>query len=115
MHVPNATSATVAPEKVTRYLLDPTNPRNGGKATFFFGFRFTRERWGELVDALREHVQQHEMHSTQGDEHGVRYTVIGRLRSPDSRNPLARSVWQVDVGATTPRFISAYPRKDEGE
>jgi len=43
--LPNAANSVVPMEKITRYLLDPTNPRNGGKPGFFSQFGFTAEDW----------------------------------------------------------------------
>jgi hypothetical protein len=40
---------------------------------------------------------------------GPRYEVEGSLRTPDSRNPHIRTVWQVDKGQLAPRLITAYP------
>jgi len=41
---------------------------------------------------------------------GTRYVVEGLLNTPDSRNPLIRTVWFIETGQTSPQFITAYPQ-----
>lgn len=110
MFVPNADGAVVAPEKVTRYLLVPDHPQNGGKAAFFFLFGFTHDQWDVLIAALAEHVQTHEIEEIIPEPGRTKYTVVGPLRTPDGRNPSVRTVWQIETGSTIPRFITAYPQ-----
>jgi len=107
--LPNAEYATVAPEKITAYLLNPANRQNQGKAAFFFAFGFTLVSWPVLATALHAQAMRYEVDGMREDAFGVRYTLTGMLETPDGRNPTVRSVWQIDAGATVPQFISAYP------
>ena len=52
MTLPGAERAVVEPAKVRDYLLSPEHPVGRGKARFFTGLGFRRERWPELRDAL---------------------------------------------------------------
>lgn len=61
MYLPFATHAVIPPEKVTRYLLNPTNLNNQGKPGFFFRFGFTIEGWQILAAAFQEHARQYEV------------------------------------------------------
>jgi hypothetical protein len=45
--------------------------------------------------------------------HGQKYIVDGILRAPDGLTALVRTVWIVDIGGDTPRFVTAYPREQE--
>jgi len=112
MHVPNADQATIAPEKITRYLLIPEHPQNQGKAAFFFRFGFIEERWELLAASLAEHVRAHEIEQIIPESGRTKYTVVGPLWMPDGRSPLVRTIWQVDAGTTSPRFITAYPQEE---
>lgn len=112
MQVPNANQAIVAPEKIVRYLLVSEHPQNQGKAAFFSRFGFTQERWGVLAAAFAEHVRTHEIEQSIPEVGRTKYTVVGPLRTPDGRSPLVRTIWQVDVGTPSPRFITAYPQEE---
>ncbi|MCA1667150.1 MAG: hypothetical protein LC793_07080, partial [Thermomicrobia bacterium] len=57
MNLPNPEYALVASEKITRYLLDPANSRNRGKAAVFFGLGYTQEQWERLAIDLLAHGQ----------------------------------------------------------
>lgn len=106
--LPNAADAVVAREKIVLYLLVPEHPENSGKAAFFFRFGFRRDRWEEMARAFQAHTR-HDVAGIINAPFGVVYTIEGPLNTPDRRMPAVRSVWQIDTGATVPRFITAYP------
>ena len=109
MKLPDADQAVVAREKITDYLLSLTSPRGASKARFFRQFGFQVAEWEVFAAALRSHCQQHEVAATLETEYGIQYVIIGRIETPDGRNPNIRAVWQVDNGADYPRFITARP------
>ena len=109
MRLPNAEQARVDRAKVVDYLLSTEHREGGPKAGFFLRFGFTREHWEDLMDALRLHAARHEVVRVVPTEHGVRYVLDGILETPDGRNPIVRTVWQIDSGDDLPRLISAYP------
>ncbi len=109
MRLPNAERAVVAMEKITEHLLNSDNPRNRVKAAFFTRFGFTIDDWQVLAAALRQIATTDDVRETKADSFGVRYVAIGRLSLPDHRDPLVKTIWQVDNGGTVPRFISANP------
>ena len=53
--VPNIGNVTLDDQKITKYLLDDTYPRNQGKAKFFNSFGFTQTNWQDLRKALLDH------------------------------------------------------------
>lgn len=85
----------------------PEHPQNQGTAAFFLRFGFTRQRWELLAAALAEHIRTHEIEQIIPEPGRTKYTVVGRLRMPDGRSPLVRTVWQVDVGL--PPHVSSLP------
>ena len=113
MKLPNANQAVAEHEKIVDYLLNPTHRYGASKARFFMHFGFRSEQWEELSQALREHGQTHEVTRERETGFGPRYEVEGQLRCPDGRQPLVRSVWQMDRGEVAPRLITAYPLDDE--
>jgi hypothetical protein len=42
---------------------------------------------------------------------GLRYSIIGALKSPDGSTPSLCTVWQLDKEQLAPRLITAYPAK----
>ncbi|MFM8807825.1 MAG: DUF6883 domain-containing protein [Chthoniobacterales bacterium] len=42
-------------------------------------------------------------------EHGTSYAVDGPLSAPDGSRLQVRSVWFIDSGGDTPRFVTAHP------
>lgn len=115
MKLPHADQAAVASSKILKYLLDETHPKGKDKAIFFMRFGFTREDWEGLEAALLGHAAQHEVASRLETPEGVHYAVEGELQTPDNRNPQLRSIWAIDKGSDTPRFITAYPLKKNSE
>lgn len=65
-----------------------------------------------LAAALAEHIRTHEIEQVIPEPGRTKYTVLGPLRMPDGRSPLVRTVRQVDMGSTVPRFITAYPQEE---
>ena len=99
----------MAREKITDYLLSLTSVDGASKARFFREFGFRVEEWEVFAAALRRHCRQHEVLTTKATEWGIQYVIIGTLESPDARNPVVLTVWQIDYGADYPRFISGRP------
>ena len=97
--------------KITDYLLASVNPRGRATAHFFHSFGFSVDRWEELAAALKSHAVSNEVARVVETAYGSRYHVDGRMETPDGRNPVIRSVWQVDPGSVHPRFITAHPRR----
>lgn len=108
IRLPNAEACRVAPEKVTRYLLDPRHARGASKSAFFERFGFTPASWRDLSDALREHAAHRPVTKIVETSYGRRFTLRCRLSSPDGRDPCIVSVWQIDDGGT-PFLVTAYP------
>ena len=109
MRVPNAQYAWVAPGKITDYLLSTASSHSRGKAGFFSRFGFESDRWEVLADALRSHCVQNDVAEVEETVYGTQYVIVGPIDTPDGRNPVIRTVWQVDHGADYPRFITARP------
>lgn len=109
MRLPNAEEAKVERRKIAEYLLCVSHPDGAAKAEFFGRFGFSLERWEILAEALRKHGQSHGVTKRVESAFGTRYSVDGRLDTPDGRNPSVRTVWIVEKGSRVPRLITAYP------
>ncbi len=109
MKLPNAGKIVVEREKIAGYLLNRAHPYGASKARFFLEFGFQAGKWEELVQALRQHGQTHEVKRARETGYGPRYEVEGQRHAPDGRSPQVRSVWQLDHGEVASRLITAYP------
>jgi hypothetical protein len=109
MKLPNADRAVLESRKVVDYLLNAAHPDNGGKAAFFESLGFALSDPELLIEALRA-VARGEVGSKVASGHGDKYVIDGTLTSSAGRVGLVRTVWIIDRGATTPRFVTAYPR-----
>jgi len=112
MKLPSRELAIVEQEKICSYLLNQDHRYGASKAKFFMKFCFTLEAWKVLADALRKHGQLHEVSRVKETDFGLRYEIDGELVTPDGRQPLVRTVWQVDMCATAPRLITADPLEE---
>ena len=107
--MPNAAQAYVAKEKITDYLLSPTNNRGRDKEGFFTRLGFRIDQWEEFADALRSHCQANEVVDVLETPYGIKYAVVGAVETPDGRKPSITNVWQFDAGNDYPRLVTAYP------
>jgi hypothetical protein len=113
--LPNYQSATVPQEKITGYLLSATHRDGRHKAAFFTSFGFMPDSWQQLAAALLRHAADHEVAKEEDSPFGKRYVIEGIMKAPDGRTPLLRSVWFIETGADTPRFVTAYPLRSEDD
>jgi hypothetical protein len=109
VNLPNADRATVAPEKILRYLLDPTNTRSRGKPALFFALGYTREAWERFRDDLLAHGHRYPVAETEQVEMATVYNVDGELTGPNLRSRYLRTVWRTDQPGADPRLITAFP------
>ncbi len=111
MKLPNAEKAVVTREKIVDYLLNPAHPDNGGKAAFFEGLGFRRDKWETLAKALQTMAAQAEVTQSIESPHGRKYVILGRIETPGGKAAMAQTIWIVDTGLDVARLVTAYPRK----
>jgi hypothetical protein len=109
VRLPNYDGAIVSQTKITGYLLSSAHHHGRGKAAFFTRYGFSLQHWEELASALLHHAADHDVVRLEDSPFGTRYIVEGALAAPDGRAPIVRSVWFIETGEHTPRFVSAYP------
>lgn len=62
-----------------------------------------------LAEAIKRHASMNEVLRVEASPFGTRYVVEGPLMTPDGRNPLARSIWFIEVGGDAPLLVTVYP------
>lgn len=110
VYLPNRDSAFIASAKVTNYLLSENHPSGQSKARFFRIMGFDEDSASQLLKGLLEIARRDRVVGTEDTEHGVKYVVEGVLETPMRRKVYIRTVWIIDTGQETPRFVTAYPR-----
>lgn len=107
--LPNSHLAFVPDAKLFDYLLSPSHPEGGPKASFFATAGYTVEHAeqlrGELLRIAREGTLKQEM----SIECGQKYIVEGMLSRDSGPGIPLRTIWVIDRGTTAPRFVTAYP------
>ena len=107
--LPNADRASVAPRKISHYLLSDTSKSGRGKAKFLKRFGFAADRPDELIAALLHHAQTYDVVGIRKTEHGMMYEIISPLVCPDGRLPQVMTAWIIDEGLNDPRFVTLIP------
>jgi len=87
MQLPNRANAYISPKKLREYLLSDTHPVGRFKSKVFTSAGFTEHN----INSLREGLL------------AIAYTNGVREESQ------VRTVWIIDRGEDTPRFVTAYP------
>lgn len=92
-------------DKITKYLLVPSHPRNQGKAAFFLDFGFSLDRPDVFVRALLGHAAPQRFSDAIGAQ---RLIYEGPLDAPDGRHPGIRTIRQMSEDAVA-AFVTAFP------
>jgi hypothetical protein len=111
MKLPFADKAEVPRAKIALYLLNPEHRRGKGKARFFASRGFSPGNWQAMAAALRQHAAENEIAREETTPLGVRMVVEGAMAMPNGTVAKIRSVWFIEPGERTPRFVTAYPLK----
>jgi len=89
--------------------LSETHPIGRSKAKFFRGIGFNEANIAVFEKSLIEMAQTEEVAETVTTRHGTKYVVEGVVTAPSGNRVGLRTVWIVDKGQDTPRFVTAYP------
>ncbi|OGK08574.1 MAG: hypothetical protein A2W80_05375 [Candidatus Riflebacteria bacterium GWC2_50_8] len=109
VYLPGREICEIPPEKIRLYLLNHEHIVGRSKAKFFNSVGFTGQNWQILAVALKEHAQKNTVTRTEKTEFGTKYSIEGKLNSPDGRNPLGRAIWFIDYGEQVPRLVTVHP------
>jgi hypothetical protein len=115
MILPYCAQATVPPAKLIGYLLSASHPVGRTKAAFFRAHGFTEADAALLAERLLVLACTAQVAATVATPFGLKYIIDGSLLTP-AGNPLQlRTIWIMEAGQFTPRFVTAYPAPATGE
>lgn len=107
--MPNAALAFIEPDKLRKYLLDPTHPDGGPKAALYIRFGFDAAAPERLEEALLKQAQSVDAAYVE-DLKGLKYVVESEISTPVGRPLRVRSIWHVEREGDPPRLVTAYAR-----
>ena len=115
MPIPNAHKATIPPEKLSDYLLNPFHPVGGPKASWFLMLGYQTDATEILNADLLKLVGSSDDFDSLPDSFGVKYIVRGILRTPSGRLVSLQSIWMIENESDIPRLVSAYPARSQSD
>jgi hypothetical protein len=110
MRLPNGDHATIAPSKLAGYLLSEAHPAGQSKAKFFRAVGFDEATLSVLQEGLLTMAKECEVTHVSASPHGRKYLIDSSLSTPTGQVVPIRTIWIIDTGQDTPRFVTAYPR-----
>jgi len=110
MLIPNADKAIIAPEKLRDYLLNPAHRRGSIKAPILLACEYRADAWDVLEADLRKQHLTPDFTVAKDNAFGRRFSIVPPLATPNGRQVVFQSVWQIDTGESVPRLITMYPR-----
>ncbi len=109
MKLPNREKAFIPEDKLKKYLLSETHSVGKSKAEFFFLIGFSLNSLEVLEHALLAIARTEDVKESVPSTHGVKYVIDGILDTPRGRKVNLRTIWIIDEGKDSPRFVTAYP------
>lgn len=109
MKLPNSDKAIIPKEKLTDYLLSETHAGGRSKAKFFRSLGFNETNISLLEKHLLNLAVAQDVKVTSESIHGVKYVIEGDIHTPSRKVARIRTIWIMEPGQHTPRFVTAYP------
>ena len=100
--------ATIAPEKLTRYLLVPQT--RGDKSAFLKRAGYSGENADRLLHDLRTQLLPLDAAPLQATQFGQFYEIHGALTGPNGAMIRVRSIWMKEHLSGQTKFITLVPR-----
>jgi hypothetical protein len=110
MRLPHGDHAFIAPSKLAGYLLSGTHPAGQSKAKFFRAVGFDETTLAALQEGLLSIAKECQVTQVSSSPHGMKYILDGSLSTPAGHVVAIRTIWIIDAGQDTPRFVTAYPQ-----
>lgn len=109
--MPNHEKAVTPEDKFLKYSLDPSNPRNNGKADAYKrGLGYDKTNFSSLIKQISDAVTSNKFkpYEISNDAFGIKYKYRIPVTGPNDKTLNVIAVYQVDNGSNVPRLITNY-------
>ena len=107
--LPNVEKATINPNKLTGYALNPEHPVGGNKAKVFeSALGYNQSNADNLMKQIYEKLSQNEAILGKLDQYGQRYTVDIPITGPNGNTVNVRSGWIIKTGSDVPELTTIF-------
>jgi len=109
MKLQNKENAYIPLTKLLNYLLSETHPIGKSKAKYLRSVGFNAANINLLKEGLLAVAQSEDVKEETSSLHGVKYIIDGSIQTPVGISVKMRTIWIIDKGHGSPRFVTAYP------
>jgi hypothetical protein len=109
LELPNREQAFIQLAKLTDYLLSKTHAVGRSKAKFFRELGFSEDTVSLLEKELLAIARTQDVVEALVTDHGIKYVIVGRINTLVNRKVNVLTVWIIDTGKQSPRFVTARP------
>lgn len=110
MKLPHQEKAYILLPKLHDYLLSRTHSVGKWKAGYFRSLGFDETNVNVLKQRLMAIAQSEDVKDVVRSAHGTKYVIDGMLLTPVGRFVQVRTVWIIELGEDSPRFVTMYPQ-----
>ncbi len=103
----------IAREKLTGYLL--VRKKRNDKSKWLALAGYTLENWQVLETDLRDQILPLEAIQIEKTGYGQMYAINGKLIGPNGEVLPVRTIWMTESATGNTKFITMYPKGEEGE
>lgn len=112
--LPHYKQAIIPQEKIGNYLLNPENEKARGKPIFFRKLGYNMKNSSRMISDIKDELGKNKAKQYESDAYGrTNYEVVVQLGLTQKSSVL--TVWAIDKGKNTPRFITAVPYRKRGK
>ncbi|MEA5421347.1 hypothetical protein VB712_19150 [Spirulina sp. CCNP1310] len=111
MKLPNRDQAIINSNKLVEYVLNVDHDRGGTKAKKLLSYGYHPKQWQRLEWDIRRYHLELDVLQIKETDYGIRYEIQGALMTPIDQPLLIKTIWQIDIGTTIPRFITLFPTR----
>jgi hypothetical protein len=109
MVLPNSETAYVPIEKLTQYLLSPLHSVGKHKTRVLRSVGFDETNIALLENELLRLAKNENVLQMIETNYGMKYVLDGTISTPKGTTLNLKTIWIIEHGKTSPRFVTLYP------
>ena len=107
--LPNYQNATIDPNKIYGYALNPNHPVGGHKARVFeSALGFNQSNGSQLISEVKAKLPITQAMHKGSNKHGNLFQVDMNITGLNGNTVIVRTGWIIDFGSITPRLTTIY-------